>query len=83
MERLLIFNVNISSIECLIQKPVFAVNLPLKLIPAVAASVDTGMLKSLCKLLITYLDNILAKFVTNRIVQNVQNSEVLDKNPTF
>ena len=60
-----------------------AVNLPLTLYRATIANPDTGFLKSLCTLFDTYLDHILAKFEPNCIVQNVQNFELFDKNPSF
>ena len=44
--------------------------LPLKLCRATVTNADTGILKSLCTLFDTYLDNILAKFEPNRMVQN-------------
>ena len=61
------------------RKLIFAENLPLKLFRATVANADILSLKSLHKLLNTYLDHILPKFESNRIVQNVQNFELYDK----
>ena len=56
MERLQTSNVSISNgnIKCVIEKSVFAANLPLKLFRATVANADIGSLKSLH----TFLKNV-------------------------
>ena len=62
----------------------FAVKLPLKLFRATLANSDTGInLKSLQTLFDAYLDHMLTKFKPNRMVQNVQNFELYNKNSSF
>ena len=61
----------------------FEVNLPLKRFRATVANADTGSQKSLHTISVTYLDHILARFESNRMVRNVQNFELLNKNPRF
>ena len=65
------------------QKPIFAINLKLKLFRATVSNADTGILKSLCTLFDTYLEHILVTFEPNRMIKNVQNFELLYKNPSF
>ena len=61
----------------------FCSKFAIKTFRATIANADTGILKSLCTLFDTYLNHILAKFEPNRMVQNVQKFEVLDKKPSF
>ena len=76
-------SVSNSNIKFPIGKPIFVVNLPLKLSRATIANDDTGSLKSLHTLFDTHLDHMLAKFEPNRMVRNVQNFDLFDKKPSF
>ena len=76
-------SVSNSNIKFPIGKPIFVVNLPLKLSRATIANDDTGSLKSLHTLFDTHLDHMLAKFEPNRLVRNVQNFDLFDKNQVF
>ena len=51
--------------------------------PAIVANADIGSLKSLHTLFGMYLDHMLVKFEQNRMVRNIQNFELFDKNPCF
>ena len=62
-------------------KTSFCSKFAIKNFRATVANADNEILKLLSALFDMYLDHILAKFETNRMVQNVQNCEVLDKNP--
>ena len=75
MERVKTFNVSVSNgnLKVPIGKPIFAVNLPLKLFHDAVANTNTESLKSLHTLFDTYLDYMLAKFKPKHIVENVQN----------
>ena len=81
MERLLTSDVSISNgnIKYPIEKLIFAVNFPLKLLPATVTNADIGSLKSLHKLFDKYLDHLLVKFEQNYMVQTTRNFEVFDK----
>ena len=57
--------------------------MPLKLFHATVANSDTGSLKSLHTLFDMHLDYILAKLKPNYVVRNVQNFELLGKDPSF
>ena len=84
MERLLTSNVSVSngSIKCPIGKPIFAVNLPLKLLRAAFVNADTGQYWNSISLSI-YLDQMMAQFEPNCKVQNSQNFGVFDERPIF
>ena len=79
------YDVSVSNgnIKCPVGNSFFAENLPLKLFRATVAIADTESLESLHTLFATYLDHMLAKFVPNCIVRNVQNFEVFDKKIEF
>ena len=66
-------------LKCPIGKSIFAVNLPLKLLRATVANANAASRKSLNTLFDTFLDYMLAKFDSNRMIQNVQNLSVLTK----
>ena len=68
------FNVSVikGNLKCPIGKSIFAVNLPLKLFRDTVANLDTGSFKYIYTLSYTYLDHMLAKYVPNRMIQNVQ-----------
>ena len=74
-------NVSISYgyIKCPFDKPIFVVNLQLKLFRATVANTDTESLTSLHILFDTYLNNMLAKFESN---QKVQNLDLFDQKRT-
>ena len=77
--RLAKVSISNGNIKCPIGKSIFAVNLPLKLFRTTVANADTRSQKSLYTLLDTYLGHMLAKFEPNRVVQKVQNFELLEK----
>ena len=83
METLLTSNVSINNgnIKYPIGKPIFAVNLPLKLFPATVANVEIGSLKSLHALFDKYLNHVLVQFEQNRMVQSTRNFELFNKKP--
>ena len=62
---------------CPIGKSIFTVNLPLNLFRATVANAETRSLKSLHTLFDTYLGHMLAKLELNRMVQKLQNCELL------
>ena len=61
----------------------FGSKFAIKLFRATIANADTGSLKSVHTLFDMYLDHMLAKLEPNRMVQNVQNFELFDINPSF
>ena len=82
MDRLHTSYVNVSNcnLKCPIGKSIFALTfLPAKHFRATFANADTGNPKYFYTLFDTYLDNVLAKSERNRMVQNVQNFELLKK----
>ena len=85
MQRLLTFNVYISNgtIEYLIAKSIFAVNLPLKLFRAIFANADIGSLKSRHTFLKKCLYHMLVQFEQNRMVPTTHNFEFFDKKTGF
>ena len=85
MERLWTFNVSISNgnIKHPSEKSIFAVNLPLKRLPATVANTDIGSLKSLHTLFDKYLDHMLGNFEQSCMVQIIRNLELFDKKIWF
>ena len=75
-------NVSVSNgnLKFPIGKPIFAVNLSLKLSRTTVTNATTESLKSLHTLFDTFSDYILAKFEPNRIVWNVQKLNYWTKN---
>ena len=85
MERLYTSNTSISNgnINSPIGKPLFAVNLPLKLFRATVDNADTKSLESLHTLFDMYLDHMLVKFEQNPMVRNIKKCELYDKKTGF
>ena len=85
MERLLNSNVSVinGNIKCPIGKSIFAVNLPLKIFRATVSNANIESSNYLHTLFDTYLGNMPAGFEPNRVVQNVLNFELFDKNLSF
>ena len=57
--------------------------MPLQLFHATIANGNTRILMSLRTIFDMYMNHILAKFEPIRMVQNVQNFQLVDKNPSF
>ena len=85
MERLYTSNVIISNsnIKSPIGKPIFAVNLPLKLFRATVSNADIRSLKSLYASLKKCLNHMLAKFEQNRMLQITRNFGLFDNKLGF
>ena len=86
VERLLdLYNDSISNgnVKYLRGKSIFAVHLPLKLIPATVANADIGSQKSLHTLFDKYLGPMLVKFEQNCMVQTTRNLGGFDKKSVF
>ena len=85
MEGLKTLNVSISNckIKYPIGKPLFAVNLSLKVFSSTEANTDIGSVKSLHKFHEKCLYHMLVKFELNRVVQTTQSFALFDKNRVF
>ena len=84
MERLYAFNVSVSNgnLKCPIGKPIFAVNLPLKLLRVTVANANTESLKSLHTSFYTYLDCMLCEIWTKSYGSKWTQFDLLDKTPS-
>ena len=71
------------SIKCPIGKPIFAVNLPLKLFRDTVANVDIGSLNCLHTFLKKCLYHMLVKFDQNRMFQTTRHFDLYNKNQVF